>query len=295
MSELRPSFEERDKYLRQLSVAYADGRLDDDEFQRRSDGVLGAVTHRDAMAMFEGLPHPNVAPMVPVNPPRPQPSPQPPAAFTRMPSPQVTNRGPSTNRRSALGFGVLGVAAVAFMGIFGFSTMRSMSNPFSAVPSDAATEWVTVASEPTASEAASTESWLWADWTSQVVADAQDQARLDSFTSFTVSKDGIKALGTSDRMPGLVMDLGIKPGGPTSIGQAVQGETERYVAFHEFDNALRTVVDDANMQFGAEPSQAELVFINGRPRVAVSVAVGSLTGVATYDMNGTLVSKEEPK
>ena len=56
MSELRPSFGERDTYLNLLSAAYADGRIDDEEFDKRTQGVLSAVTHKDAIAQFEGLP-----------------------------------------------------------------------------------------------------------------------------------------------------------------------------------------------------------------------------------------------
>ena len=68
MSELRPSFQERDRYLDLLSTAYADGRLDESEFEARSNAVLAAVTHRDAMAQFQGLPQPNIVPVTPTYP-----------------------------------------------------------------------------------------------------------------------------------------------------------------------------------------------------------------------------------
>jgi len=60
MSDLRPSFEERDRYVDLLSTAYADGRLDEAEFETRTNAVLSAVSHREALAQFQGLPQPKV-------------------------------------------------------------------------------------------------------------------------------------------------------------------------------------------------------------------------------------------
>ena len=124
MSELRPSFGERDTYLNLLSAAYADGTIDDEEFDRRTQGVLSAVTHKDAIAQFEGLPAPNVlpAPAKPAPPPRPGPPPsvppQPPAGplYSIEPAPVRFTPAP---RRSDDGPGamivkvVVGVAAAA--------------------------------------------------------------------------------------------------------------------------------------------------------------------------------------
>ena len=70
MYELRPSFAERDEYLDLLKVSYADGRIDDAEFEARSRGMLAAVTHRDALAQFEGLPTPHVLSLPPPTPSR---------------------------------------------------------------------------------------------------------------------------------------------------------------------------------------------------------------------------------
>ncbi|WP_203568467.1 DUF1707 SHOCT-like domain-containing protein [Aestuariimicrobium ganziense] len=58
--DLRASFEERDQYLDLLSKAYAEGRLDDDELNRRRDLVLRSVTHNEMLRSFDGLPQPRV-------------------------------------------------------------------------------------------------------------------------------------------------------------------------------------------------------------------------------------------
>ena len=89
MSELRPSFQERDRYLDLLSTAYADGRLDEAEFETRSNAVLAAVTHREAMAQFQGLPQPNIVP-VQAPPSAFRPVPQAPQAFRPQP---IARRG----------------------------------------------------------------------------------------------------------------------------------------------------------------------------------------------------------
>ena len=74
MEELRPSFEERDRYLDALSSAYADGRLDDAEFDWRSRAVLSATTHREALSQFQGLPDPRAFTTAPNQRSRPTPS-----------------------------------------------------------------------------------------------------------------------------------------------------------------------------------------------------------------------------
>ena len=115
MSELRPSFQERDRYLDLLSTAYADGRLDEAEFETRSNAVLAAVTHREAMAQFQGLPQPNIAP-VQAPPSAFRPVPQPPQAFQPQP---IARRGVMA--------GAVGVAAVVGLGLAGFVSMATVS------------------------------------------------------------------------------------------------------------------------------------------------------------------------
>lgn len=145
MSELRPSFGERDTYLNLLSAAYADGRIDDEEFDKRTQGVLSAVTHKDAIAQFEGLPAPNVlpAPAKPAPPPPPSPvpppsvPPQPPAGplYSIEPAPVRFTPAP---RRSDDGPGamivkvVVGVAAAAIglTVIGGFISAGTAMNQF---------------------------------------------------------------------------------------------------------------------------------------------------------------------
>lgn len=54
---LRVTEEQRDRALGYLQEAYADGRLDDAEFERRMAKALGAGTRKELNAAFTGLAH----------------------------------------------------------------------------------------------------------------------------------------------------------------------------------------------------------------------------------------------
>ena len=56
MSELHVSFKERDVYLDILATNYAEGRLTDEQFQKRRDELLAATTHRQCRDVLRGLP-----------------------------------------------------------------------------------------------------------------------------------------------------------------------------------------------------------------------------------------------
>jgi Domain of unknown function (DUF1707) len=53
---VRASDAERDDALRSLAAHYADGRLDQPEFDRRSDAALAAVTRDQLRTLFTDLP-----------------------------------------------------------------------------------------------------------------------------------------------------------------------------------------------------------------------------------------------
>lgn len=55
-TRLRASDAERDEALRTLAAHYADGRLDQPEFDRRSDAALAAVTRDQLRSLFADLP-----------------------------------------------------------------------------------------------------------------------------------------------------------------------------------------------------------------------------------------------
>jgi hypothetical protein len=57
---MRPSFAERDSFRAALSQAYADGRIDDDEFERRSTLVETGVHAADLREALADLPQPEV-------------------------------------------------------------------------------------------------------------------------------------------------------------------------------------------------------------------------------------------
>lgn len=58
VAELRPSFQERDKYDQVLVVAHAEGRLDDDELAARQRSVAQATTTAELDALVKDLPGP---------------------------------------------------------------------------------------------------------------------------------------------------------------------------------------------------------------------------------------------
>lgn len=53
---MRASDAERDDALRSLAAHYADGRLDQPEFDRRTDAALAAVTRDELRTLFADLP-----------------------------------------------------------------------------------------------------------------------------------------------------------------------------------------------------------------------------------------------
>lgn len=105
---MRASFEERDAYLDHLAKSYADGRLDDAEFERRRDAILSAATHAEISQQFEGLPAPAV---------------------------RVPERGRLNRRNVLIGGGV--IAAAGVVGALVVS-QRTASRP---VPTSAADPW----------------------------------------------------------------------------------------------------------------------------------------------------------
>ena len=124
MSELRPSFEERDRYLDLLSQSYANGRLDDEEFARRSQGVLGAVTHRDALAYFEGLPEPNIVPVEAPPPPQPRST-----AHQPVVAPRPQRQSGDLTRRTLIAAGA-GVGLLGLLGVFSLTPGSDDGGPY---------------------------------------------------------------------------------------------------------------------------------------------------------------------
>lgn len=279
MSELRPSFEERDRYLDLLSAAYADGRIDDVEFRRRTDGVLEAVTHRDAIAQFDGLPRPNVLPAVIDRPHGP------PAAFVRaagQPPAPLGQTQPS--RRGALLAGGLaaGVGVVVLTGLVG---MRRFEGP------DASGWEESWAAEPVATPAGEPGAELLAS----VITQAGDAARdlgLDSFHALTVDIDGLTALASADRSPGVVTGLRVGYEGDYWTEDAAAAETRGTASLQQIEDGFAQALDQAP-QVGGTASSAELLWApDGAPLFKVICIDGALTGSATFDTMGSMISME---
>lgn len=59
-TRVRASDAEREEALRTLAAHYADGRLDQSEFDQRADAALAAVTRDQLRSLFADLPQPIV-------------------------------------------------------------------------------------------------------------------------------------------------------------------------------------------------------------------------------------------
>lgn len=285
MSELRPSFEERDRYLDLLSTAYADGRIDEVEFRRRSDGVLEAVTHSDAIAQFEGLPRPNVLP-VPYPPPSPSAQPRPPAAFGHLPPPPAVRSGPSTSRRTALivGGGALLLGGLVASGVASMSPSPYVApDPMESFMADPV--WV--------DEVVAVDPYEWSEWVSRSADIARDLG-LDGFSMVKLTTEGLVALVSAERAAGVATELTYYPDGSYSHETPLSHEVEHRVPLEQVEQGLGIAIQDASGHLAGEVTQAELVFsASGQPQYLVTVSDGSSTGSVTFDVDGNLVSVEE--
>ncbi|AQP44987.1 DUF1707 SHOCT-like domain-containing protein [Tessaracoccus flavus] len=287
MSELRPSFEERDRYLDLLSAAYADGRIDDVEFRRRTDGVLEAVTHRDAIAQFDGLPRPNVLPAV-VDP-RNDASHGPPAAFVRAAGQPPARLGqPQPSRRGALLAGGLaaGVGVVVLTGLVGVGRFDGPD------ASGWEESWV---AEPVGPEFVSDEVPGSASW-GNLIPEAGNAARelgLDSFHALTVDRDGLTALASAERSPGVVTEIRVGPEGGYWTEEPSVAETRGTAALQQVEEGFAQALYQAPLQVGGTASSAELLWAaGGEPLFKVICIDGALTGSATFDTMGSMISME---
>ena len=232
MSELRPSFEERDRYLRLLGVHYADGRLDDAEFERRSDAVLAAVTHRDAMIQFEGLPTPNI---VPVNPqPRPDPRYQP-SPPRNVPAPVPPETG--VDRRIILVAGGIGLGVVGLI---------AWANAVGPNPGNDET-WV---EEPMGSMMAEPQfdgDLIGGAWT---VVGAMQERGLDHFSAFQISGGVIRGSALALRAPGVVTAFEFVPGqvAPEVLHVGEDEQAINSVPLEQLGDAVQQTYDRAQSE-----------------------------------------------
>lgn len=312
--QLRPSFAERDKYLDLLSAAYSDGRLDDEELDKRTRAVLGAVTHRDAIAQFEGLPAPKVlkhepppARPAPVAPPPPRPEPVVPPAYTL---PEPTPPGPlyaidstpasflPAKRSSTDGAGlvlkvVMGVAAAAIgMSVIG-GFVSASQNVNIVGPWDG--EIVRYDDPPDA----------WGDpldedgppmfqneLTTDRIDDVWDELDSEGLTDIVrlrVTEDTVD--GAALETPGEVAVFRETPDEPLFFDTPSEGNVTRAVPVDVvrvmFDNALSGAVEGI-------PTLAELVWTeHDEPALEVFFDVGDVKQIAWFDGLGNLVRVQE--
>ena len=277
MSELRPSFQERDRYLDLLSTAYADGRLDESEFEARSNAVLAAVTHRDAMAQFQGLPEPNI---VPVTPTYPRPQPGPPQAF--QPLPEVY-RGPSSGgvgRRVVLGVGVA-IVGMGVLGVISFSgVMMSDSDTGVMEPMMPEPEWVVVGldADPIFFEG-------WAE-TSALLR----EHGLDSLLELRVTVDQIGGVGTQARAPGELTTFSRLGMGPIEMSESTAAGPVSLADLNLVDGLVPQALDLAGAHLTGAVSEVLLVWTEtGDPTVRVTATDGPASGSIQIDANGGTV------
>ena len=250
MSDLRPSFEERDKYLKQLGTHYADGRLDEAEFERRSDAVLRAVTHRDAMLQFDGLPKPNIVPVQGYQPPPgPRYEPQP---YVQLPAPVAQQSG--SGRRAFLGLGGIGLGVVGLIGWANTSTYDTV-DPF---PSMADPDFM--GEVPLQDVVGGTFN----------VIGLLEERGLDHVSAFTI-KDGIISGSALElRSPGIVssFEADLASGAWPQVVSVGEGEVANSLPLHELAEAIPQTYDRAWSEFvtDTEPQWGfELQWVNGAP------------------------------
>lgn len=285
MSELRPSFQERDRYLELLSTAYADGRLDESEFETRSNAVLAAVTHRDAMAQFQGLPQPNI---VPVTPAFPRPQPGPPQAF--QPLPEVYRGVPSSDvgRRVLLGVGAT-VVGLGVLGVIGFSGMMMSDsvtggmNPMMPEP-----EWAggSLELDPMFFEG-------WAE-TSALLLDHG----LDSLVELRITVDEIAGVGSQARAPGEITTFSRLGMGPIEMSGSTVAGPVNLAELDLVNGLVPKALETAALNLTGSVTEVLLLWTDaGDPTVRVTAVDGRESGSVQVDADGETIDVQpmEPR
>ncbi|MHA6524343.1 DUF1707 SHOCT-like domain-containing protein [Tessaracoccus sp. G1721] len=280
MSELRPSFQERDRYLDLLSAAYADGRLDEAEFEVRSNAVLAAVTHRDAMAQFAGLPQPNIVP-VQAPPAAFRPQPAPPAAFQPLPAVYDGSPPGGVGRRTLLGVGAAAVGLVA-LGVISFSgpTMMDSDSGFLGVPEP---EWVGVVvdAEPIFFEG-------WAE-TSAILREQS----LDSVSALTITVDEIRGVAMQARSPGEASQFSRLGFDAVEVTASSQSAPAELVELDLMDTLVQTGLDQAGANLTGAIKEVRLEWsVAGEPRARVTATDSTSDGWVLVDPAGNVVEMQ---
>lgn len=264
MYELRPSFAERDEYLDLLKVSYADGRIDDAEFEARSRGMLAAVTHRDALAQFEGLPTPHV---LSLPPPTPRPTPD---ALTRQEEPSRAES--ENNRRNALiGLGVL----VGFAGL----AAAVIGVAQSTTPS-----WVEVSEAPLP--------MLEGVDLMVVQAELEDHG-LTEVLEFESEGSLVECTAANPRTPGEATALSCA-GGIVTFGEPQVRETTQSADVEQVVTTVEIAVANAIGHVTGDIERARMLFLlDGRLAVEVIVNDGARRRRLVFLEDGTLESMED--
>ncbi|HJE51380.1 MAG TPA: DUF1707 domain-containing protein [Tessaracoccus flavescens] len=263
MSELRASFEERDRYLKQLSKHYAEGRLDEAEFEQRSDAIVSAVTHRDAMLQFEGLPKPNIVSVQGYQPPagpRYEPQPYKEDLPGKRPEPQPVNRR---------GLLMVGGLAVGVVGLIGAANIvgRGSSQDFTTIEPNFIPDMYATAADEVPSDYFEPTSAMW-----DVVSALQERG-LDHVSSLSMADRVITGTALSLRSPGVVTTF-TRPaehsgiGSPVTLDAVTETEVANSTPVDQLGNAVMESFDRVHMDLMPADTNAlsfALEFRDGSP------------------------------
>ncbi|MBK7821603.1 MAG: DUF1707 domain-containing protein [Tessaracoccus sp.] len=286
--QLRPSFAERDKYLNLLSVAYADGRLDEEEFDKRTQGVLSALTHNDALAQFDGLPKPNVLPAAVRRSPRPEVTPSS-SLYKIDPLPaKPTPHSPSdggTSRRTVL------VAAGAVVALGGFLAWESGWPPIGSAAPEA------TASRGPDYDGEAGEGGEYPEVSVDRFWEVQQRLSDDGLTavvSLRITDVAVEGTAMSPRSPREVAPFSQRGDGPVVVGETEGIDVDHTVDLDELgmmlDQALMNVVDELQ---GIATEATVVWTTKGKPAVDVRFIDGDVTKTARYDLEGKLIKLDE--
>lgn len=262
MRDLRPSFDERDSYVSLLTTAYVDGRIDELELERRTQAVLSAVTHSDAIAQFDGLPEPNVMP-APVKAPRPQPKAAPVAP--------VGTGAPGGSKHAGRRAFILGGTVLG-----GIALLAAASGVFDQYPGAEASAIPESPTEPLDIA----QSQLWA-------------RELTSIAELRVTPTLVRGTASNPRAPQDWYDFEVAADGGFAVTPSSVKNVERTVPVDE-------AFPLASMAFYGGPvaegtvTSVEIVFTaDGRPAAKVTIVNGAQTKIAVIDQDGNLISLED--
>ncbi|MCG6567080.1 DUF1707 domain-containing protein [Tessaracoccus sp. ZS01] len=269
MSELRPHFPERDAYLDRLAQHYADGLLDDADFEARRDVVLQSTSHGDALRAFDGLPQPRYR------------------EGTR------TGRPAGLGRRGLL---IGGLAAAAVVGVGGIAALvfgARLGDPMMGGPM-----MEEVWPQPSMG-GGDVETYAMDYGAIEETFFTLQERGLTLISEFTVEIGGVTGTAMSPRSPGELRAFSRRIDRPMVISEGSEAEVPPAVELEPWQSLVMMSIEQAPMDLGGygHADRVELVFTDrGSPTALVTVLAiedAHPLGTAQYDVDGNLIALEE--